>query len=300
MKRGLGRFERRLSKGVHVSLLSEAGERLPAWACETEKMISYGGEASGTPTSAQGRRAVEKIALCKPKAGRNWDDFQRLFAFMSSGLAVCVLVVFEIIGGSEDVTVRAVELSMRMRGHDILMTHSPAVSHGHEAGKETHTTASPHSSSPQHPTHSHPASQHMSKRGEEIWKTEQAMKRQLDDAVSLKGGSLWKQTVDMVHKTDPNAKLISSFDDQDHSDTPSLQHGPHHARPGFVSRMKSKSSSMKARLERELNDKVGAVGTDPSHFHGAISKVSSDVLISFVARPLTELHHGYCNRSRPR
>lgn len=97
------------------------------------------------------------------------------------------------------------------------------------------------------------------KTGSRIWRTEQAMKKQLDDDTGSKAGNLWKQTVHIVDKSDDaNSKVLSSFSGgQSSSATPvSAHHGPHHAKAGAEHRLRTKSMTMKQRLEAQLNAKV--------------------------------------------
>jgi hypothetical protein len=97
------------------------------------------------------------------------------------------------------------------------------------------------------------------KAGSKIWRTEQAMKKQLDDDTGSKAGNLWKQTVHIVDKDDgANSHVLSSFaGGQSGSATPvSSHHGPHHAKAGAEHRLRTKSMTMKQRLEAQLNAKV--------------------------------------------
>ena len=145
----------------------------------------------------------------------------------------------------------AVELSMRMRGHDLTGKGPKASSSGHKS-TEVRSTASPHASSPVHQPSAVNAAPHKGG-GDQLWRTEQAMKKQLDADTTEKSGSLWKQTVDIVHKSDPNAKFIQESFGGQHVST---AHGPHHAKAGASARLRQKSMSMKARLKQELNAKV--------------------------------------------
>lgn len=146
----------------------------------------------------------------------------------------------------------------------------------HPAG-DKHTTASPHAGGPMKTVQAIAQSTKddtlevakakigavLPKQGSEIWRTEQAMKKQLDDDTQSKGGNLWKQTMHIVDKNDPNAQVLSSFNSRQGSSssssqsTPtSMRHGPHHAKAGAEHRLRTKSMTMKQRLEKELNAKV--------------------------------------------
>ena len=144
---------------------------------------------------------------------------------------------------------------------------------------DVHTTASPHASSPlknlpkvdEAEVSKAKISSVMPKVGSQIWKTEQAMKKQLDDSTQRRGGNLWKQTVDIVHgkDKDPDFKELSDFNSQDKvedaaAETTVTEHGPHHAKSSAEHRLRTKSLSMKQRLENELNAKVSR--GDPIRF----------------------------------
>lgn len=141
---------------------------------------------------------------------------------------------------------------------------------------DIHTTASPHAGGPlktAKPVKSEKAGDGtreeaqamigsvLPKEGSKIWRTEQAMKKQLDDDTGSKAGNLWKQTVHIVDKDDSaNSQVLSSFaGGKSSSATPvSSHHGPHHAKAGAEHRLRTKSMTMKQRLEAQLNAKVSA------------------------------------------
>jgi hypothetical protein len=176
----------------------------------------------------------------------------RLFAVA----IVSVVLIFLAVRQGDVSENSAVELSMRMRGHDLTGKGAKSLAGAHPA-VQVHSTASPHASSPMREVPKSSSSQQHAKpsSADQLWKTEQAMKKQLDADTTEKSGSLWEQTVDIVHKSDPNAKFIQeSFGKQ----AVSHVHGPHHAKAGAASRLRTKSLSMKARLKQELNEKVRA------------------------------------------
>jgi hypothetical protein len=86
----------------------------------------------------------------------------------------------------------------------------------------------------------------------ELWKTEQAMKRELDAETAHKSGNLWKNTVNFVHKTDPNADLISKLT---HRELPGEQ-ASKIKRAAALKRVGSKPDAMKEKLKAELDSRT--------------------------------------------
>eukprot|EP00286_Rhodomonas_abbreviata_P009098 CAMPEP_0181317626 /NCGR_PEP_ID=MMETSP1101-20121128/16571_1 /TAXON_ID=46948 /ORGANISM="Rhodomonas abbreviata, Strain Caron Lab Isolate" /LENGTH=634 /DNA_ID=CAMNT_0023425037 /DNA_START=13 /DNA_END=1917 /DNA_ORIENTATION=+ len=188
----------------------------------------------------------------------------------------------------------AVELSMRMRGHDLTAPVAAAKASKAVAGKQT--TASPHATKPAAPPKPvlSPEQIAKAKQEQEIWNSEQAMKKQLDDSVDKKGSTLWKQTVDVVHKNDPNAKLIHSLEPE-----LSSKHGPHHAQSSKV--VRHSDESWKERMKAELNSKVSTSmnhewKTEESKEEAGFSKASkgskaAETAQAHAAMPLKDMKH---------
>jgi hypothetical protein len=121
----------------------------------------------------------------------------------------------------------AVELSQRMRGHDL----SSDATHAHAHHAHGHVPVSPHAphtpmahartagpgasgakvTPPAPPPPLTAAQKAKIERENELWKTEQAMKAKLDESDKAKGNRLWQQTISVVHKHDPNAALIAKL-----------------------------------------------------------------------------------------
>ena len=109
------------------------------------------------------------------------------------------------------------ELSMKFRSHD-----AEAIGSRHSASP--HPSSSPHATVPHAHSHLKARAAHASSRKlsakeakeqreeDEIWKTEQAMKAQLNQETNERQGKLWHQTVAVVHAHDPNAKLIAKLE----------------------------------------------------------------------------------------
>jgi len=183
---------------------------------------------------------------------------------------------------------------MKMRGHDLT---SPAAKTSNAVpGKQT--TASPHAKpiAPPKPVYS-PAQIAKQKREDEIWKSEQAMKKVLDASVEKKGSNLWKQTVDVVHKNDPNAKIIHSLE-------VSAQHGPSHAPKATTDRSPhpaTSDSSMAAAMKKDLDSKVGTDihsqwKTDQKKEQAGFSKTTKAFKVAETAQahssmPLGDMKH---------
>jgi hypothetical protein len=82
----------------------------------------------------------------------------------------------------------------------------------------------------------------------ELWKTEQAMKKELDAQTAHKSGKLWQHTVHIVHRTDPSAKLISKLaPDEASGDIKKAL---------SLKRVESKPDTIKSRLKAELDAKT--------------------------------------------
>ena len=83
----------------------------------------------------------------------------------------------------------------------------------------------------------------------ELWKTEQAMKNELDAQTAHKSGALWQNTVNIVHRTDPSAKLISKL-------SPKAAVAEDVKRAISLKRVETKPETMDSRLKAELDQKT--------------------------------------------
>ena len=134
-----------------------------------------------------------------------------------------------------------VVLSRRMRGHDLAGGQGAAASHapGHTpvSGHAVHTpSAAPGgAAAPKGPAAAqggpHGAAGAKAKapltaaekekiaEQKALWRTEQTMKAKLDESDAAKENRLWRQTLSIVHKHDPNAALIAKLNKQFHLDS---------------------------------------------------------------------------------
>ena len=136
-----------------------------------------------------------------------------------------------------------VVLSRRMRGHDLAGGQGAAASHapGHTpvSGHAAHTpSAAPGgAAAPKGPAAAqggpHGAAGAKAKapkpltaaekakiaEQKALWRTEQTMKAKLDESDAAKENRLWRQTLSIVHKHDPNAALIAKLNKQFHLDS---------------------------------------------------------------------------------
>ena len=129
-----------------------------------------------------------------------------------------------------------IELSQRIRGHELKAGTSASSHHTHG-----HIPVSPHAphvpaahksaAAPPPPPPLTPAQKAKIQEENELWKTEQAMKAKLDASDAAKGEHLWQQTLGVVHKHDPNAALIAKLSKQG-----DLLDGPKHAPQAHHSR----------------------------------------------------------------
>jgi hypothetical protein len=119
------------------------------------------------------------------------------------------------------------------------------------ASVSNHVKPVEHPSSPTSSHHVQETPQELAKeRSEaELWKTEQAMKNELDVQTAHKSGKLWENTVNIVHRTDPSAKLISKLNPNDAA--------VHEVKKAIsLKRVENKPESMGSRLKAELDEKT--------------------------------------------
>ena len=83
----------------------------------------------------------------------------------------------------------------------------------------------------------------------ELWNTEQAMKKELDAQTAHKSGKLWQHTVNIVHRTDPSAKLISKL-------SPERVGAGQVKKAVSLKRVETKPITMDSRLKAELDAKT--------------------------------------------
>eukprot|EP00960_Hanusia_phi_P006439 184576-Hanusia_phi.AAC.1 len=156
-------------------------------------------------------------------------------------------------------------LSMKLRSHDV-----EAIGSRHSA--VPHPSSSPHA--PVSPVHTHLKARaaHANSRKlsakqlkeqreeEEIWKTEQAMKAQLNQETNERQGKLWHQTVAVVHAHDPNAKLIAKLEPKDgvvKSKGPAEEEGKQTSRGRAEKGVSSSTQNLlKDQLDKSLKSKM--------------------------------------------